>query len=107
MKLDELIEEGKSIEKYNVKYQVGNGFEGQEYETWKAKALIYIENEKNYENMEIVKKFISASKKNDMKSYNEMMGVLLAIQEDYKENAMSKEDILAIFDDEKQKQKNI
>ena len=78
--LSKLIEEGKKVEKYNVKYSIGDSFQGQEYEIWKAKALILID--KNYRNTEVGRNFILTSKTNNMKSYNEMMGILIALQSD-------------------------
>jgi hypothetical protein len=95
--IGKLIQEGKYIKQYNKTNEFGNWFEGQEYEIWKSKALVFIE--KNYKDMEVGKNFISASKCNNIKSYNEMMGILIALEDDYNERKESQRKLFETIDE--------
>lgn len=78
MTIEQLIEEGEKLKSFNRKNEYGDWFEGQEYEEWKAKSLLFIE--RTYGDTTVGKDFILASKQTDMKSYNKMMGILKALK---------------------------
>lgn len=82
--LDKLIEEGEKVRQSCCKNgeTVGNYLDGEDYEKWIAKCIMFME--KNHKGETLTKRFISASEQavgNGPEFYDTMMGILKAIKD--------------------------
>lgn len=86
MNLEQLITEGEEVKNRNIKSTSlgGNYIDGEEYERWIAKSIIYLENNADEYSATLIERFIQASERavgNGDEHYNTMMGILKAFKE--------------------------
>lgn len=80
--LDKLIEEGENVRKTCVREgMVGEFITGEEYEKWKAKCVLYMEQKHKGETLS--SRFLETSKNadSDIAHFDKMMGILKAYKE--------------------------
>ena len=85
MTLKDLIQEGESVKASNTKTGMSGDFiTGEEYETWIAKCIIFLENHEGDFSPTVVERFVKASEKavgNSVKLYHTMIGILKALDQ--------------------------
>lgn len=93
MTIDSLIADGIKVKTTCLKHADGtipyDYFSGQEFETWVAKGIAYMQ--ENHDGKEITKRFIEKSKSKKVEDYETMMGCLYAakeVEEDNKNNGV-------------------
>lgn len=86
MTLESLITEGEQVKARNGKNSSMGGYyiTGEEYETWIAKCIIFLEDHQGEFSQTLIDRFRKASERavgNGEEYYNTMMGILKALEQ--------------------------